>query len=469
MTVFKMKTVAILLWSAFLSIAEVGFGQQVGMIGDWRDAVKLLDSSSDEDAGRAEHLLRLELGKPNTPVQAAIGLGIFCIKRGDAAALDKVLSGIKLKFPQLPPHVVAAVHRMQAWSDLANKRDQERVQESFQALIQGFKDDTLLDSQYVTAFFVGSCFGTIDNELGGETIEPARLHPWKQDFSEHEISAIRSAFTQGYETSRSKVSRFLSRLEELKKLGIEQAKAMHTQAESQLETDKAGLSADREAVNQLEKSNDSRIKERSNDRKRIESTLARLNREWKVQTPGHPGVEKPPPIVPNRLDIYIEPFITYLEWVVDSSGNRVQVPRTVQKSYHQIESERDERYRTILAEYRIIRAEYDQYINRYRRDVAAWTKNDADRRQKLQTSKGEAEQALQVIRQETEKLRSESDEATKLLSLRSADLRRRQTEFMLDQRIIPAIETGRITDLVDPKLFELFHFAREKKLLLDTH
>ncbi len=468
MTVFKMKTVTILLWMAILWIANASFGQQVGMIGDWRDAVKLLDSNSNEDASRAETLLRLELGKPNTPVEAAIGLGIFCAKRGDPTAVDKVLNGIKLKFPQPPLHAAVAIFRLQAWSALAGKKDKGQIKDSFQSLIQNSKVDSLPDSQFVTAFFVGSCFGTIDNELGAEAIDPTQLHPWKQLFSASEDSMVRGAFTQGYETSRSKVNRLLSRFEELKKLGMEDAKASHALMEGQLETDKAGLGADREAVTLLEKSNDTKIKELAGERKRTEATIARMNREWNIKTPGHPGVEKPPPIVPNRLDIYIEPYATYLDWVVDKSGNRVQQQRTVQKSYSQIEAERDERYRVILMEYRNVRADYDQYINRYRRDIAAWTKTDADRREKLQKAKGEGEQALHAIRQESEKLRAESDEATKLLASRSADLRRRQSEFLLDQQILPVIETGRTADLVDPKLFELFHFAREKKLLLDS-
>jgi uncharacterized phage infection (PIP) family protein YhgE len=101
--------------------------------------------------------------------------------------------------------------------------------------------------------------------------------------------------------------------------------------------------------------------------------------------------------------------------------------------------------------------------------MATWTKNDAERRAKLQSGKAEAEEALHTIRKESERLRDESEEASKLLSNRSAELRRRQTEFSLDQLILPVLESGKVEELIAPQQFELFHYAREKKQLLDAH
>jgi hypothetical protein len=469
MTVFKLKTLTILLGVAILANVRPGHAQQVGMIGDWRDAVKLLDSNSDEESSRAEQLLRLELGKATTPVDAAIGLGLFCAKRGDSAAVEKVLNGIKLKFPQPSPHAVAAVLRLQTWSSFAGKFDAVQRNDRLKSMIDAFSKSTSSDSQVLTAFFGGSTFGMIDNELGKDMVDPVQLHAWKQVFSSHGDSGIRAAFTQGYETTRSKVSRVLARYEELKGLGLDQAKENHARAEGELEANQVALTADREAVVLLEKSNDTKIKELTAERKRTEANIAKLNRDWKIPTPGHPGVEKPPPIVPNRLDIYVDPYMTYVEWVTDKNGNRIPQQRTVQKNYSQIEAERDERYRAILAEYRVIRADYDQYINRYRREISTWTKNDAERRAKLQSGKAEAEDALHAIRKESERLRDESEEASKLLSNRSAELRRRQTEFSLDQLILPVLESGKVEELVAPQQFELFHYAREKKQLLDAH
>ncbi len=185
-------------------------------------------------------------------------------------------------------------------------------------------------------------------------------------------------------------------------------------AEGELEANQTALTADREAVTLLEKSNDTKIKELAAERKRTEASIAKLNRDWKIPTPGHPGAEKPPPVVPNRLDIFVDPYMTYVEWVTDKNGNRIPQQRTIQKTFGQIEAERDDRYRAILAEYRAIRADYDQYINRYRREMATWTKNDSERRAKLQAGKAEAEQALVAIRQESERLRNENEEAAKL-------------------------------------------------------
>ncbi len=139
----------------------------------------------------------MELGKATTPVDAAIGLGLFCAKRGDSAAVEKVLNGIQIKFPQPPPPAAAAVLRLQVWGAVAGKVDEAERNDRLKSMIEAFTKSSSPDSQFLTAFFAGSIFGTLDNDLGKGTIDPVQLHALKQVFSSHLDSTIRATFTQG--------------------------------------------------------------------------------------------------------------------------------------------------------------------------------------------------------------------------------------------------------------------------------
>ena len=58
------------------------------------------------------------------------------------------------------------------------------------------------------------------------------------------------------------------------------------------------------------------------------------------------------------------------------------------------------------------------------------------------------------------------EEAAKLLARRQSDWKRAAALLELDRILLPAAEANRVWSLFRPPHFELFHYHREKRLLL---
>ncbi len=181
------------------------------------------------------------------------------------------------------------------------------------------------------------------------------------------------------------------------------------------------LAVEREAASQLEKSNEARVKELNAERKRTETEQARINRDSRIATPGHPGPEKAPPQVPNRFDIYVEPFTVIWETVTDSNGNRTQIQRTVPRSNADMELERNDRFRLIMLDYNAARSAYENISRSIEAISPSGRPTISNGVRKLSADHARTDRRILEIRQETERLRLEIDEATRILSSRNAE------------------------------------------------
>jgi hypothetical protein len=434
------------------------------MAGTWRDSVKLVDSILIDESERAEKLLRLELTENDTPAEAAWALGLFCVKRHDGEAVERVINGVAKKFPTHSDAVSLAMSRLQLWQAL-NQNNPEAVNERLAKLI----DETIQlgsgEDFSCTAAFLGSVCGMLDNDRSESPLEAKTIHRTKQRFLESSDQNVRSSFIQSYDLALAKAKQFEERVKALEEIRAEELKSNLEKGAAELEQLKLNQVANRESLNQIEKSNERRLKDLAAERKRMETALTKLSKDARTATPGHPGNLNPPPRPPNRSLIFVDPYQVIIDVVIDKNGNRTDVQRTVPKSYYQIEAERDDRFRILQAEYSVVKATYDQYANRFRQQLDSWTKRDQERRDKNAAEQQRGNEQLAAIRDEFEKLKSENDEASQLLARQNIELKRLQAQLTLDQAVIPAIIENNLSGLFRPAHFELFNYGREKRWL----
>lgn len=463
----KSTALTLVLWTTLLSFGQLSSQNPPAILKDWKEAAKLLDSISTDDWKVAESYLRLELGKTTTPGEAAWALALFCVHRNDPADLQRVLAGIDQRYPSRSASFESALSRLRVWQQLAKpQQDKNLLQSSFQQLTDEAKSTSDLEDGVLTCHFIGSTLGMYEVELVESPFTPESVHAWKQELSTLPTAELRNAFLQSFDTSQSRANALANRWAEVEQIGIEQAKAtLKTNQEERTRLDEM-LKAERLAVEQLQKANDARQKELLSERKRIEAELARLSREWKKTTPGHPGAERPPPLEPRRADIFVDPVYIIWEWITDSNGNRVQVQRTITKTYSEIEAEREDRFRGLMADYQQVKAQYDRYYSQYRRALDAWSQADQARRDKLQRERPAAEKKLDEVLNEVSRLKAESDEASKLIAAKATSLKKMTLALELDQLLLPYIEAGDGAALFSTKNFDLFNYGREERRLI---
>jgi hypothetical protein len=318
----------------------------------------------------------------------------------------------------------------------------------------------------LTAFLLGSILGMLDHPLAESPLAVAAAHETKRSLSNLADERARVAFQQSYESARGRGEAMARRWMAIEPLGLAVAKAEHAKGLQESEATRVALEADREAVTALEQSAEPRLKNLSGERKRMEAALAKIAREWQTTTAGHPGRERPAPVPPNRELIFVDPYIIFWDTIIDSDGNRRDRQRTVPKSYTQIEIERDEKYRLLMADYRLVRSEYDVYYKQYLQQLESWKTRDRQRREGLTQEKAAIEGQLLATRAAYDQLRGEMEEAAKLLARRQSDWKRAAALLELDRILLPAAEANRVWSLFRPPHFELFHYHREKRLLL---
>lgn len=434
---------------------------------DWQAAAKLADSVSPDDWKVAESYLRLELGKASTPGEAAWALALFCVHRNDGDDLDRVLGGIAQRFPSRSASFESALSRLLVWRLIADPhRDKAALQTNFQQLVDEATASQNTEDGVLTCYLLGSTLGMFELDIAESPFAPELVHEWKQELSTLPQTELRNAFLQSFESSLSRANTYAKRLDELRTMGLEQARMMLTASQTERDQLDETLKAERLVVDQLQKSNEARTKELQTERKRIEAELSKISREWKQSTPGHPGAERPPPIEPRRADIFVDPVYIIWEWITDSQGNRVKIQRTIAKTYSEIEAEREDRFRGLMNDYRQVKAQYDRYYSQYRRSLDAWSQSDQARRDKLQRDRADAEKRLKDTQQELGRLKTESDEAGKLITAKANALKKLSVSIELDELLLPRAEANDEATLFSTKHFDLLNYGREKRRLI---
>ncbi len=435
----------------------------------WFDAVKLLDHPLMEEAKRGETFLRQELGRSETPVEAAWALALFCIKRNDWTAADKVLKAIDTGYPNPPMSVLAAIERVKL-SVALYQEDATTAEVAFKKLAHATSNTKLAkEDRQLNAASIGSIVGMLEVDSSRSPIPLAMLNQVREILTDIKKDDINPQFQFGYQSSQSKADLLAEKLVLLETQGIDtiqsELQRMKLDRESQSQ-----LVEDAEEALRLAKLNtEEQMKANRVSIKQIQTNVAKLERNWKAPTPGHPGPEKPAPVKPKLTSIVVDEFEYRNETVIETDSTGKQIRRTrsvpVRRPQAEIDRERDFQYARLMDIYRIYKSEFDETIAKYRNVLAVWTKADQDRREKLQEEKREGLQKASELDKQIDALEAERTASVKMLT----EMRKKLKEFENEEEALTEVIRTAAMQTPErsfrPGFFETIFIQKEKSRL----
>jgi hypothetical protein len=455
-----------------LNAQEAGVNSDVNSDVDskWLDAVKLLDHSSVEDAKRGETLLRQELAQIETPVEAAWALALFCIKRDDWVAADKVLKAIGTRYPNPPMPVLVAVERIKL-SVALHLEDATAADIALKKIANATSNTVVSkEDRQLNAASIGAIIGMLEDDVASSPISLEMLDQLQVALRAVKQDDISPQFQFAYQSSRSKAGLLAEKLAKLETVGIDAIQSELQQIAIDREAHSQSVKDAEEALRLAKINADEQTKANRVSIKRLQAYVAKLEQNWKVPTAGHPGPEKPGPVKPQKSSIIVDEFEYKNETVTetDSTGNRVQRTRSVRtrRPQREIDRERDFQYARLMDIYRLQKAEFDEYIVKYRNVLGAWIQADRDRRDKLQDDKRNSLQQASELNKQIDEM-----EADRIASAKEVtEMRRRLKEIESEEAVLAEVVRTAATQKPEqsfrPGFFETIFVEKEKSRLV---
>jgi len=439
-------------------------------VSNWLDAVKLLDSLSVDEAKRGEAWLRQELAKEETPVEAAWALTLFCIKRNDLAALERVIKAVGPRYPNPPMPVVIAMERMKLSLALFQD-DAVAAEASMKKLINAAKNATVAkEDRQLNATSIGAIVGMLESEAAQSPIALETLNQIKETMAAIKKDDISVQFDLAYESSKSKASLLTDKLATLEATGMDPIQAELQRLTNEQEKQSNAVEDAEEAMRLAKLNADEQTKANRVSLKRIQAAVAKLEQNWKVPTAGHPGPEKPAPEKPFKSSIPVDEYEYKNETVTetDSTGKQVQRTRSTQvrRSQTEIDREREFKYARLIESYRFTKAEYDEFIFKYRNVLATWIQADRDRREKIQEDKRNSLQQASELSKQIDELDAERIAAVKELAGMRVHLRQLENGSEMLAEVVRTAATQKPESSFRPGFFETVFVEKEKSRLL---
>ncbi len=441
-------------------------------ISTWTDAFKLLDSLSPDEAKRGEVWLRTELAKSETPVEAAWALALFCIKRDDLKALDRVIKAIGQRYPNPPSPVAIAIERMKL-SIALSQNDAAAAEAAIKKITNATLNEQIPnEDRQLNASSIGAIVGMLEPQAAQSPIAIETLNRVKETLGAMKEDDIGNQFRFAHKAAKAKASELADKFAAIEVSGIDPIKAELQELTSDRETHLKSIGKSEEALRLTKLNADEQTKANRISIKRIQAYIAKLEQDWKTPTAGHPGPEKPAPAKPLKSSIQVDEYEYKNETVTETDSNGKQVQRTrskrVRRPQSEIEREREFRYVSLMEVYRLKKAEYDEYIAKYRNVLATWIQADRDRREKLQEDKRNSLQQASDLNNQIDELDAERVAAVKELTEMRMRLKQLENQRELLAEVVRTAAIQKPESSFRPGFFETVFVEKEKARLLKT-
>ena len=158
----------------------------------------MLDSLSADEAKRGEAWLRKELAKSETPVEAAWALALFCIKRDDLTALDRVIKAIGQRYPNPPLPVAIAIERM-TLSIALSQDDTASAEAAIRKIANAALNEQIPnEDRQLNASSIGAIVGMLESEVAQSPIAIETLNRVKETLAGAKKDDISGQFHFAY-------------------------------------------------------------------------------------------------------------------------------------------------------------------------------------------------------------------------------------------------------------------------------
>ena len=439
----------------------------------WVDATRLLDSQSVQELQRGEAWLRQALAKEETPVEAAWALALFCVKRDDLSAVDRVIKAVAQRYPELPLPVAIAIERLKVTVALA----QENVAEAESAMkrLANVTTSKVIskEDQQLNAVCIGTLIAMLDTDMAQSPLSQETFDLAKKAIPSLNNSAISSQFEKAYEFSKALAKSLSIKFETINQTGIESVKTEQISLTKRYAELSKTFDDAEEEHKSTKRNADDQSKANRVSIKRLQAFVTQLEKNWKIVTPGHPGPMRPAPEMPIKSKVYVDETETRYETttVTDANGNRVQkqTRKEVRRPQTEIDRERDQKYAGLLQAFNANRAEYDRYLVRYQDAFATWSQADRDRRETMKKEKEDSLQQAASLDKQIDDLEAEKVDGGKQITAMRAQLKQLKLECDSVAEVLRATAIQKPQSSFRPGFFETIFVDQEKSRLLKVH
>ena len=364
----------------------------------WQEACKLIGTQDDALAERIEKSLRAALRSPERTEVMACGLVLFCVAQGDTDAVKSALAGTRSAFPTASVETQSFMARVRLWLWLAanTPKEVEYAASTFRDLVTATHRGELPKVELrAHAQLLGTVCGMLQPESAESPISVENLRIAEQCLSGSKIPEVKSRFKQSQLTAAGRALALEQTIARVKPV------AAHVSADEQA-TRKAKLAdlgfafnSTRDLMIEIVRNTREVARQNTVDRRKLAAHVSGLARDWLIPTEGHPGQPPIEPRKPQKSTIRVEEYETVSDGYkteTDAEGNKYKVSKTteVRRNSADIERERNEKYMQQVAQYNVLKADFDRRIVVYVPLLNSWIEADRIRRQKIQADRAAA-------------------------------------------------------------------------------
>ncbi len=440
----------------------------------WQEACKLIGTQDNALAERIEKSLREALRSPERTEVMACALMLSCVERGDTDGVKSALAGTRSVFPTASVETQSFMARVRLWLWLSanTPKEVEYAASTFRDLVTSTHRGELPKVELrAHAQLLGTVCGMLQPESAESPIPADTLKIAEQCLSASNIPDVKSRFKQSQQNAKQRAAALEQTIGNIKSKIPDDVTNEQATRKSRLAELGYEFTNTRDLMIEIVRNSREVSRQNKFDRRKLADYIRRLKREWTTPTAGHPGQPPIEPGVPQKSYIKVVEYteIDDYETRTDVDGNKYEVKvgtKRKDRSQSDIDRERNEKYSRLMAEYQLLKADFDRRIAIYVPLLNSWIESDRVRRLKLQEENTAAEARSEELLTSNKQLRKEAVEAKSEFREQRSDVEVLAGEYELTDIALQSLASKSFCSAFRPPHFKLIDVDEEKNRLM---
>lgn len=438
---------------------------------DWRDGLKLIDTSSPADIMAARSILEQAGKKERLPAAAQCTLALCHLRQEEPGEALKALAEHASAYTaaeQETTRGLALRINLVAALMLEDASAAELAFKDLVRLVVAEKADQL--DLRLAAHSIGSTVAMLEIDLAKSPIPAKALAIGSERMLVSKVRGVEAAYRAAYGEDSERAGALMQSFELIADKGLDFVTADNAVRQATLKSRVLELDEQKKFTSEIIRNTQDQIDQNTLDQRKLAKEISALSAKERQPTPGHPGPKAPPPPPPpRRSTINVEEYEirTDYEYFNDQNGQQIRRPvtRQVRRPQYEIDRERDAVYSGFLRDYEHQMADYRQYDTTYKAGLASWSEADRRRRQELSDKKAEAEARRAELIADSQEFKEEKKDSARQLKGKRTAQQQEEFELQIQSEALAAFQSGKTYTAFRPPHFSTILWSQEKVLL----
>jgi hypothetical protein len=317
---------------------------------------------------------------------------------------------------------------------------------------------------------MGEVIGILDFEEAKPPIASEMLTQAKKSLLGGAETKLAQAFSDRYELSHAKAQEIRKALLRFGEIGEAGLQELDNSLSKDIEKSDQALADALKESREISNEKQTALKAMRLELLSIRDQLRKIETESARPGPGMPIPVQPPfgpPPRPIREAIYVEPF--YLRLVVEIvEGRRIERHVRERRDFRDIEAERNSVFQSQLIQYQSLMDNYNtqqKIYSQYQKDLAAWRRNEDERRKQLAIQRLELEAISVATKANIDAIENKKKDTSEVTELRN-QISQWKSEKDAFRNVLEAAKSGNPHRALRPRSLTPLLITEEKNLLL---